>query len=51
MAKQIYNLSAEEALGRLGADMNGLSDEEAEKRLKEYGLNKIKRSRNGGGRN
>jgi potassium/sodium efflux P-type ATPase len=43
MAKQIYNLSAEEALGRLGADMNGLSDEEAEKRLKEYGLNKIEK--------
>ncbi|MDD5490122.1 MAG: HAD-IC family P-type ATPase, partial [Candidatus Moranbacteria bacterium] len=43
MEKQIYNLAAEEVLGKFGANVDGLSNEEAEKRLKEYGPNKIEK--------
>ncbi|MFA5925569.1 MAG: cation-transporting P-type ATPase [Parcubacteria group bacterium] len=43
MEKQIYNLSPGEVLGKFGASENGLSDEEAGKRLEEYGPNKIEK--------
>ena len=39
--QQIYNLSAEEVLGKFGTNENGLSDEEVMKRLKVYGPNRI----------
>ena len=43
MEKQIYNLSAEEVLGKFGTNLGGLSDEEAGNRLREYGSNKIEK--------
>ncbi|OGI26360.1 MAG: hypothetical protein A3J76_04325, partial [Candidatus Moranbacteria bacterium RBG_13_45_13] len=43
MAKQIYNLNTEEILRKFRANADGLSDEEATKRLKEYGLNRIEK--------
>jgi magnesium-transporting ATPase (P-type) len=43
MAKQIYNLSPEEVLKKFGTSERGLSSEEAAKKLKEYGLNEIKK--------
>jgi Ca2+-transporting ATPase len=46
MSKQIYNLSPEEILKKFSANENGLSSEEAAKRLKEYGSNKIEKKQN-----
>ncbi len=43
MAKQIYNLALDEVLEKFSANAGGLSDEEAKKRLKEYGPNKIEK--------
>ena len=40
--KEYYAESAESALADLGTTPNGLSDEEAAKRLTEYGENKLK---------
>ena len=46
MSKQIYNLSPEEILKKFSASENGLSTEEAKKRLKIYGPNKIEKKNN-----
>jgi len=43
MGKQIYNLSVEEVLRKFGVDLGGISDEEAGKRLKEHGPNRIEK--------
>jgi potassium/sodium efflux P-type ATPase len=43
MMKQIYNFSPEEILKKFSASESGLSSEEAKKRLKEYGPNKIEK--------
>lgn len=45
MGKQAYNLSTEEILRKFSASSLGLSDNEANKRLKEYGPNKIEEKR------
>ncbi|MBI2658009.1 calcium-translocating P-type ATPase, PMCA-type [Candidatus Woesearchaeota archaeon] len=41
----MHNKSTEQALKELGSSGKGLSDQEAESRLKEYGLNEIKESK------
>ena len=46
MPKQIYNLSPDEVLKKFSAGENGLSTEEAKKRLKAYGSNKIEKKQN-----
>jgi len=46
MEKQIYNLNPDEALKRFEARNYGLTDEEAKKRLKVYGSNKIQKKQN-----
>ena len=46
MSKQIYNLTPAEILKKFSAFENGLSSEEALKRLKEYGPNKIEKKNN-----
>ncbi|MCX6762249.1 MAG: cation-transporting P-type ATPase [Candidatus Moranbacteria bacterium] len=46
MSKQIYNLSHAEILKKFSATENGLSSEEAAKRLKVYGPNKIEKKNN-----
>jgi len=46
MSKQIYNLTPAEILKKFSAFKNGLSSEEALKRLKEYGPNKIEKKNN-----
>lgn len=43
MDKQIYNLSSEEVLKKFSTSENGLSNEEAAKRSKEYGRNIIEK--------
>jgi magnesium-transporting ATPase (P-type) len=43
MPKQTYNLSSLEILKKFSTSENGLSDEEAAKRLKQYGPNKIEK--------
>ena len=43
MDKQIYNLRVEEVLRKFSSKSDGISNEEAGKRLKEYGLNKIEK--------
>jgi len=45
MAKQIYNLSPAEILKKFETTENGLSSEEAKKRLKEYGRNIIEKKK------
>ncbi|MDD3487581.1 MAG: cation-transporting P-type ATPase [Candidatus Moranbacteria bacterium] len=45
MAKQIYNLTPDEALKRMATGPQGLSGEEAKERLKKYGPNKIEKKR------
>lgn len=45
MPKQIYNLDPGEVLKKFSASANGLTDEEAGKRLKVYGLNRIEKKR------
>ncbi len=42
MEKDMYNLSIEEVLKNTKSSSNGLTDNEASKRLEEYGLNKLK---------
>lgn len=44
--KQIYNLTPEEILEKFSSNYRGLSEEEAKKRLKEHGLNRIKKRQN-----
>jgi Ca2+-transporting ATPase len=46
MPKQIYNLTPKEILKKFSASENGLSNEEALKRLKVYGPNKIEKKKN-----
>ena len=46
MVKQIYNLTPAEVLKKFSTAENGLSSEEAAKRLKEYGPNKIEKKNN-----
>ncbi|HAI74570.1 MAG TPA: ATPase, partial [Candidatus Moranbacteria bacterium] len=46
MLKQIYNLSPNEVLKKFNANQNGLSVEEAERRLKKFGKNKIEKKKN-----
>ncbi|MFA6285629.1 MAG: cation-transporting P-type ATPase [Parcubacteria group bacterium] len=46
MPKQIYNLSPAEVLKKFSASESGLSSEEAKKRLREYGPNKIEKKQN-----
>jgi P-type Ca2+ transporter type 2C len=41
MAKKIYNLTAKEILKKFGASESGLSENEAAKKLIDYGLNRI----------
>ncbi len=41
LQKNIYNLTSDEVLRKFNAFLKGLSEEEAEKRLREYGENKI----------
>jgi len=41
--KQIYNLTPREILARFNAKINGLADEDAQKRLDEYGRNRIEK--------
>jgi len=36
-----YRLSIEEVLKKLNADVNGLTSNEAQERLKKYGLNEL----------
>ncbi|MDP1845777.1 MAG: cation-transporting P-type ATPase [Candidatus Moranbacteria bacterium] len=43
MPKLVYNLNAEEVLKKYSAILDGLSDEEAKKRLREYGSNRIEK--------
>jgi potassium/sodium efflux P-type ATPase len=43
MPKQIYNLSADEVLKKFSASASGLAEEEAKKRLSEYGPNRIEK--------
>lgn len=45
MAKNVYNFTSEEILKKFSAFENGISDEEAGKRLKKYGLNRIEKKR------
>ena len=44
--KQNYNLTPIEIFKKYGSTKNGLSDEEVKKRLKEYGLNQLKKKQN-----
>lgn len=44
--KQIYNLTPEEVLKKFGSSQDGLSDDEAEKKLQEFGENKIAKKQN-----
>ena len=44
--KQIYNLSPNEILANFNSSLEGLTDEEAEKRIKIHGLNKIEKKIN-----
>ncbi|MFA6193603.1 MAG: cation-transporting P-type ATPase [Parcubacteria group bacterium] len=46
MPKQIYNLTPAEVLKKFSTSENGLSNEEAAKRLKVYGRNKIEKKNN-----
>jgi len=46
MSKQIYNFSLAEILKKFSVSENGLSTEEAKKRLKVYGPNKIEKKNN-----
>ncbi|MFH0929670.1 MAG: cation-transporting P-type ATPase [Candidatus Moraniibacteriota bacterium] len=46
MSKQIYNLSSQEVLKKFLTSESGLSSEEAKKRLKEYGPNRIEKKNN-----
>lgn len=41
--KNIYNLTVEEVLKKFNASFQGLTDEEAKKRLKEFGPNKLQK--------
>lgn len=43
MKKQIYNLSGEEVLKKLFSSEDGLDEQEAKKRIKEFGFNAVKR--------
>ncbi|MFA6048207.1 MAG: cation-transporting P-type ATPase [Parcubacteria group bacterium] len=43
--KNIYNLTPREVLARFNAKASGLADEEAQKRLQEYGYNRIEKKR------
>jgi Ca2+-transporting ATPase len=43
MKKQIYNLTKEEVLNKFSAKVTGLDDQEAKKRVKEYGFNAVKK--------
>ena len=43
MTKQIYNLSTAEILKKFSTAENGLTSEEAKKRIQQYGLNKIEK--------
>jgi len=45
-AKKIYSLTPEEVLKKFNASFDGLSDEEAKKRLKVFGPNKITKKKN-----
>ncbi|MFA6973135.1 MAG: cation-transporting P-type ATPase [Parcubacteria group bacterium] len=44
--KNIYNLTSDEVLKRFDASLQGLSIQEAEKRLREFGANKLQRKQN-----
>ena len=44
--KTIYNLTADEVLAKFSSCKDGLSEEEAKKRLKEYGPNQLREKRN-----
>ncbi|HEX7586332.1 MAG TPA: cation-transporting P-type ATPase [Patescibacteria group bacterium] len=46
MKKSIYNLTPEEVLKKFSASFDGLLEEDAKKRLKEFGLNKIAKKQN-----
>lgn len=46
MEKQIYNLKAEEVLQKFSASKGGLTSKEAQKRLKEFGKNAVKKKQN-----
>ncbi|MDO8529476.1 MAG: cation-transporting P-type ATPase [bacterium] len=46
MRKQIYNLTIQEVLEKFDSGLSGISEEEAEKRAKVYGLNQIKEKTN-----
>ena len=46
MEKQIYNLSAVEVFAKISADQKGLTSEEAQKRLKEFGKNAVQKKQN-----
>ncbi|HLM83700.1 MAG TPA: HAD-IC family P-type ATPase, partial [Candidatus Bathyarchaeia archaeon] len=46
MAKKIYNLAPDEVMKLFSTSENGLSSEEAAKRLREYGLNRIEKKKN-----
>lgn len=43
MKKQIYNLNQKEVLSKFSATISGLNEQEAKSRLKEYGLNAVKK--------
>lgn len=42
MKKQIYNLSKDDVFKNFNSSIDGLSDQESKKRIKEYGLNLVK---------
>ncbi|MCX6761343.1 MAG: cation-transporting P-type ATPase [Candidatus Moranbacteria bacterium] len=44
--KQIYNLSPEEVLKKFGSNQDGLNEDEAKKKLQEFGENKIAKKQN-----
>lgn len=44
--KNIYNLNTEEVLEKFNTSLQGLSEEEAKKRLKEFGKNQIQKKQN-----